>query len=115
MWGARCGERRTAGSAGGPGVPQRSGELRGCRDELWGACALWVLWCLGVAGTGVVVLGGGRQEGSCDGCVADRGGVVEAEDGGEVHGVGVVGEGFLELAVHAEAFEGGCQAPAGVG
>lgn len=48
---------------------------------------------------GVVLLGGGLQELSCDGGVADSGGVVDAEHGGEVQGVGAVGEGFLELAV----------------
>src|SRR5664280_3286964 len=110
MWGARCGESRTAGSAGGPGFPQSSGELRGCRDELWGACALWVLWCLGFAGTGVVVLGGGRQEGSCDGCVADRGGVVDAEDGGEVHGGGVVGAvSYTHLRAHETVLDVVCR------
>jgi hypothetical protein len=51
----------------------------------------------------VVLLGGGCQELACDGGVADGGGVVDAEYGGEVQGVGAAGEGFVELAVGAEA------------
>ena len=37
------------------------------------------------------------------------------EDGGEVEGVGAAGEGFLELPVGAEAFEGGGEAAACLG
>ena len=39
--------------------------------------------------------------------VADGGLGVEAEDRGEMRGDGAVGEGFFELAVDAQAFEGG--------
>lgn len=47
------------------------------------------------------------QELPCGGCVADGGAVVDAEDGGQVQRVGVVGEGFFELAVDAQPFQGG--------
>ena len=59
-----------------------------------------------------MLLGGGLQELACDGRVADGGGVIDAEHGGEVQGVGAAGEGFLELPVDAEPFEGGRQAAA---
>jgi hypothetical protein len=68
---------------------------------------------LGFAGAGGAVLfGGGLQEVAGDGRVLDGGGVVDSEHGGEVQGVGVVGEGFFELPVDAEPFEGGCEAAA---
>jgi hypothetical protein len=59
-----------------------------------------------------VLLGGGLLELACDGRVLDGGGVVDPEYGGEVQGVGAAGEGFLELPVDAEPFEGGGQAAA---
>jgi hypothetical protein len=61
------------------------------------------------------LLGGGLQELSGDGRVADGGGVVDSEHRGEVQGVAVVGEGFFELAVDAKAFQGGGQAAAALG
>jgi hypothetical protein len=60
----------------------------------------------------VVLLGGGLQELACDGRVLDGGGVVDPEHGGEVQRVGPAGEGFLELPVDAESFQGGRQAAA---
>jgi hypothetical protein len=60
----------------------------------------------------MVLFGGGFQELACDGRVLDGGGVVDAEHGGEVQGVGAVGEGFFELPVDAEPFEGGGEAAA---
>ena len=44
--------------------------------------------------------------------VLDGGAVVDAEHGGEVQRVGAAGEGFLELPVDAEPFEGGGEAAA---
>jgi hypothetical protein len=44
--------------------------------------------------------------------VPDGGAVAGPEHGGEVQGVGAAGEGFLELPVGAEPFEGGGQAAA---
>src|SRR5262245_15204681 len=70
---------------------------------------------LGFAGTGMVLFGGCLQELACDGRVADGGGVIEPEHGGEVQGVRTAGEGFLELPVGAEALEGGSEAPAAFG
>ena len=43
---------------------------------------------------------------ACGVGVADRGLLVEAEHGGEVKRIGAVGEGFLELPVDAEPFQG---------
>jgi hypothetical protein len=54
----------------------------------------------------------GLQELPGDGRVAEGGGVVESEHGGEVQGVGAVGEGFLELPVDSQAFQGGGKAAA---
>ena len=59
-----------------------------------------------------MLAGGGFQELACDGRVLDGGGVVDPEHGGEVQGVGAACEGFLELPVDAEPFEGGRQAAA---
>ena len=59
-----------------------------------------------------MLFGGGLQELAGDGRVLDGGGVVDPEHGGEVQGVGAAGEGFLELPVDAEPFEGGRQAAA---
>ena len=59
-----------------------------------------------------MLFGGGFLELARDGGVFDGGGVVDPEHGGEVQGVGAAGEGFLELPVDAEPFEGGRQAAA---
>jgi len=59
-----------------------------------------------------VLLGGGLLELAGDGRVLDGGAVAGPEHGGEVQGVGAAGEGFLELPVGAEPFEGGGQAAA---
>jgi hypothetical protein len=59
----------------------------------------------------VLLFGGGEEEFSGGGAVLDGGGLVESEYDGQVQWVGAVGEGFVELAVHAEGFEGG-RAPA---
>src|SRR5262249_51365059 len=48
-----------------------------------------------------------EEEFAGGGAVSDGGGVVESEDDGQVERVGAVGEGFVELAVYAEGFEGG--------
>src|ERR1700724_3390319 len=115
-WIGRCGETRTRGAAGGPCFPQSSGELKALRAEHKGRRVLWVIRVLGFAGTGcVVLLGGGLQELAGDGGVSDGGVVADAEHGGEVQWVAVVGEGFLELPVDAEAFEGGGEAAAAFG
>ncbi|MQA88443.1 MAG: hypothetical protein GEV03_28465 [Streptosporangiales bacterium] len=53
--------------------------------------------------------GGGVQKPACGGGVADGGGVVEAEDRGEVQRVGAAGQGLVELTVDAETLEGGVQ------
>ena len=47
--------------------------------------------------------------------VADRGVLVDAEHGGQVEWVGAVDEGFLELPIDVEPFEGGGQSPEGAG
>jgi hypothetical protein len=49
------------------------------------------------------------------GGVADRGLLVDAEHGGQVQWVGPVGEGFFELPVDAEPFEGGGKAAGSLG
>ena len=97
----------------GRAFAQSSRELKDPRHELRGLQALWAVLVLGFAGAGgVVLLGGGLQELAGDGRVLDGGGVVDPEHGGEVQGVGAAGEGFLELPVDAEPFEGGGQAAA---
>jgi hypothetical protein len=59
------------------------------------------------AGTsGVLLLGEGDQEGSGVLGVADGGLGVEAEHRCQVQGVGAVGEGFLELPIDTEPFQG---------
>lgn len=108
-------ETRTAGSARGPGFAQSSGELKDPRRELRDLHGLWAVLALGFAGTGSVVLGGSFQELACDGRVLDGGGVVDPEYGCEMEGVGTAGEGFLELPVDTEPFEGGGEAPAVLG
>ena len=50
--------------------------------------------------------GAGFEDLACGRCVPDGGLVVEAEDGGEVKWIRSIGEGLVELAVHAEPFEG---------
>jgi hypothetical protein len=112
-WRATCGENRMRRSEGGRRFAQSSGEPKGPQRELKGLHVLRAVLVLGFAGAGGVVLfGGGRQELAGDGGVLDGGGVVDAEHGGEVQGVGAVGEGFLELPVDAEPFEGGREAAA---
>src|SRR6266851_4304405 len=64
---------------------------------------------------GVVLLGGGFHELTGDGGIADGGGVVDPEHGGEVQRVGAAGEGFVELPVDPEPLEGGGQPAAGSG
>jgi hypothetical protein len=89
------------------GFAQSSRELKDPQQELRGLHALWAVLVLGFAGSGgVVLLGGGLQELAGDGRVLDGGGVVDPEHGGEVQGGGAAGEGFLELPVDAEPFEG---------
>ena len=51
----------------------------------------------------------GCQELAGDGGVSDGGGVVDAEHGGEVEGVGAAGEGLLELPVGPQSLKGGGQ------
>ena len=105
----------TPGSEGAPGFAQSSAEPKGLRDEPACPRVLWAVLVLGFAGTGAEAFGGGVQELACDGRVADGGGVVDAEHGGEVEGVGAAGEGFLELPVSAQALEGGGEAAACLG
>ena len=62
---------------------------------------------LGSCSTWVLLFGEGEEEFAGGGAVSDGGGLVESEDDGQVQRVGAVGEGFVELAVHAESFEGG--------
>src|SRR5258708_24500125 len=62
-----------------------------------------------------VLLGGGFQELTGDGRVADGGGVVDPEHGGQVQRVAAAGEGFVELPVDPEALEGCGQSAAGSG
>jgi hypothetical protein len=62
-----------------------------------------------------VALGGGLEEVAGGFGVADGGVLVDAEDGGEVEWVWPAIEGFFELPVSVEAFEGGSQAPEGAG
>ena len=57
--------------------------------------------------TGSVAFDRGRNELPRGVGVADRGLLVDAEHQGEVQRVSSVGEGFLELAVHAQPIEGG--------
>jgi hypothetical protein len=38
-------------------------------------------------------------------CVADRGGIADPEERGQVQGIRPVGQGFLEVAIHAEPIE----------
>jgi hypothetical protein len=64
---------------------------------------------LGSWSTWVLLFGGGEEKFPGGGAVSDGGGLVESEDDGQVQGVGAVGEGFVELAVNAESFEG-CRA-----
>lgn len=47
----------------------------------------------------------GRQEKSCLACVPDRGGIADPEERGQVQGIRTVGQGFLEVAIHAELIE----------
>lgn len=47
------------------------------------------------------------QQRPCGVRVANRGLRIESEDLGEVEGVGAMDEGFFELPVHAELFQGG--------
>jgi hypothetical protein len=92
---------------GARGFAQSSRELKDLWQELRGLQALWAVWVLGFAGAdGVVLAGGGFQQVVGDGRVLDGGGVVDAEHGGEVQGVGAAGEGFFELPVDAEPFRG---------
>src|SRR5258708_33519408 len=56
---------------------------------------------------GVVLVGGGFQELAGDGGIADGGGVVDPEHGGEVQRVAAAREGFAGLPVDPEALEGG--------
>jgi hypothetical protein len=56
------------------------------------------------------VFGGGVQELPGGGGVADGGGVVDAEHGGEVERVGAAGEGLVELPVDPQPLEGRVQA-----
>jgi hypothetical protein len=62
-------------------------------------------WAL--VSTRSVGLGGGFEQLACRGCVADGGFLVESERDSQVQRVGSVGQGFLELAVDAQTFEGG--------
>ena len=83
------------------------GELKGVHDELEGLQALWMILTLGFSGTGGILLvgpGGEEQAGVLG--VADRGLGVEAEHCGQVQRVRSAGEGFVELPVDAEPFEG---------
>ncbi len=57
----------------------------------------------------------GLQELARCGGVADCGLFIDAEDGGQVQWVGAVGQGFFELAVDAETFQGRGQTAQGVG
>jgi len=101
------------GNDGSQYFAQSSRELKDPRQELRGLHRLRAVLILGFAGAGGVVLfGGGVQELAGDGRVLDGGGVVDPEHGGEVQGVGAAGEGFLELPVDAEPFEGGREAAA---
>ncbi|QIZ37753.1 hypothetical protein [Saccharopolyspora sp. ASAGF58] len=50
---------------------------------------------------------GAVQEITGGGAVSDGGGLVEPEHGGQVERVGAVGEGFVELTIDAQGFEGG--------
>ena len=69
--------------------------------------ALWVVPALGFAGTGgVLLLGPGGQEQAGVLGVADGGLGVEAEHRCQVQRVGSVVEGFFELPVDAEPFQG---------
>ncbi|MER5325324.1 hypothetical protein [Streptosporangium roseum] len=61
---------------------------------------------LGSATGGVLFLGQRGEEGAGVLGVADGGLGVQAEDGGEVEGIGAVSEGLFELPVDAQAFEG---------
>lgn len=54
-----------------------------------------------------MLVGRGFQELAGGGGVADRGFGVDAEDRGQVQRVAAVGEGFFELPVAAQAFQGG--------
>src|SRR6266567_9539569 len=99
------------------GFSQSSGELKGVHDELEGLQALWMILTLGFSGTGGILLvgpGGEEQAGVLG--VADGGLGVEAEHCCQVQRVGPVGEGFLELPVDAEPFQGrGLAAEFGLG
>ena len=98
---------------GGCTFPRSSRGLKDLQQELGGACA-----AIGPSGSPGsrelrgLLLGGGLQELACDSRVLDGGVVADPEYGGEVQGVGAAGEGFLELPVDAEPFEGGRQAAA---
>ncbi len=72
----------------------------------------WALGSPGLAGSSWLAGVSRSWRAMCDGGVAAGGGVVEAEHGGEVEGVGAAGEGFFELPVGAEALQGGGQAAA---
>ena len=99
------------GSEGAEAFSESSGELRGLRDEPACRQGLWAVLVLGFAGTGGVVLAGGGFAGvGVRWGVADGGGGVGAEYGGEVEWVGADCQGFFELAVGTEALEGGGQA-----
>ena len=53
----------------------------------------------------------GRQEKSCLVCVADRGGVADPEERGQVQRIRPIGQGFLEVAIHSEPIERDAAAP----
>src|SRR6266702_2527128 len=96
---------------------QSSGELKGLHDEPESLHALWLVLALGFAGTGgILLLGRGGEEQAGVLGVADGGLGVEAEYRCQVQRVGSVGEGFLELPVDAEPFQGrGLAAEFGLG
>ena len=52
----------------------------------------------------------GRQEKSCLVCVADRGGIADTEERGQVQRIRPVGQGFLEVWSHTSR---GCSAQEG--
>jgi hypothetical protein len=86
---------------------QSSGELKGLHDEPQSLYALWVVPVLGFAGTGgILLLGPGGEEQAGVLGVADGGLGVEAEYRCQVQRVGPGGEGFLELPVDAQPFQG---------
>jgi hypothetical protein len=96
-------------------APVGSAKLRVPRREPEGPFRLGPGLDRGFASTRSVALDVGFQELPCCGGVADRGFLVETEHDGQVQRVRSVSEGFLELAVDAEAFEGGCLSADGLG